>query len=393
MSGLDHIFLYCLMFALAIIYDKQYRLSLYNSSTSIRPNILPLISASLAIVFIITEGLRYGRGVDQIGNYGPFYLHCMRPDLWQQKMEWLFVLLNQAVFTIDFTTDFFPFGLIFVIYAAIFWYCLWKLYKDYRGNSKYFLVFAIMATNFITEWTIRQGVSYGFILLGIHYLLNQRLKQLTLCVIIAFGIHNGNIVAILLLGLCYTFLNKKPLPWKITVPLFIFLEFTMLSTAFWGISRYIFNSLNQFPFMEKFQGYAEQDVFEMESNLANEWQRGIFTQLITVAFYSSLLIIGNLVYRRIKNKDGMRNVFIYNSFVIGIMLFEPFRLSGSLIRGFIGPSTLWFIPISLAFYYIPTLSAQFKVCRYAIFIIILYCVMFLSRYIFLNSEANYIWNL
>ena len=118
MSNLDHIILYCLLYSLAIWYDRLYHLSLTCKNLYIKQSYpYPIIAILLSIIFLITEGLRYGRGVDQIGNYGPFYLHCMSPNLWVQDMEQMFIWLNQIILRFDFTINTFPNSLIYIIYA------------------------------------------------------------------------------------------------------------------------------------------------------------------------------------------------------------------------------------------------------------------------------------
>lgn len=84
------------MLLLAYLYDRQYRFA-SNSKLSIDAKIAPFTMIFLGAIFVITEGLRYGRGVDQTGNYGPFYLHCMNAKTYVQDFETMFVWLNQFV--------------------------------------------------------------------------------------------------------------------------------------------------------------------------------------------------------------------------------------------------------------------------------------------------------
>lgn len=389
MSNLDHILLYCTMFFLAIVYDKQYRLNIKSYSHTIHPDINPPIAILLASIFIIAEGLRYGRGVDQVGNYGPFYLHCLSPKLYSQDMESLFVWLNQIVYHVDFTIGIIPFGLIFVVYAIIFWICLWILYKDYRHITKGFLLFAIFSTNYLTEWTIRQGVSFSFIFLCLHFLEKKKWIWTIICSIIVFGIHHGNVVSVLLIVCCYFLLNKKAFSWKITVPIFIILEYSMQVSTFLNIVQNIFSVVDLSGLGGNFQGYIEKGAFAQEAEFAKEWERGNLTQFMTVAFYSALIILGSLVCKIKPDK-----IFIYNVFVIGIMIFEPFKLAGTVSRLFLGPSTLWFIPLSLVlFRYKDLVHIKPHICMISKFIIYIYLILFYGRYVFLNPEANYIWNL
>lgn len=388
MSNLDHIILYCLLYSLAIWYDRLYHLSLTCKNLYIKQSYpYPIIAILLSIIFLITEGLRYGRGVDQIGNYGPFYLHCMSPNLWVQDMEQMFIWLNQIVLSFDFTINTFPFGLIFIVYAAIFWICLWYLYKDYKSRTKYFLLFAILATNYITEWTIRQGVSFSFILLALHYLLNNNKKWFFFYSLIAFGIHHGNILIIFVLLGCFILLNKKPFSWKITVPLFILLECTMQISIFIDVIQKFLNLFDLSILGGNFQNYINNNAFENEAEISMEWKRGWITQFITVFFYSSLLILGNYACKIYKD-----NTFIYNAFVIGIIIFEPFRLAGTVSRLFICLSILWFIPLSLSFN-CKNIFKDYLVTKIAKCIVIIYLILYWGRYVFMNPQANYIWNL
>lgn len=388
MSGVDHILLYCTMLLLAYVYDRQYRYVLsYNNNDYRVKQIIPVIALFLGLVFVLTEGLRYGRGVDQVGGYGPHYLkYTTSPEL-SEHIEWLFALINKLVYYVDFTVDVLPFGLIFVVFAAIFWISLWIFYRRYKKNTSCFLILAILATNYITEWTIRQGVSFSFILLGLYYIDKLRWKSVALCFFVAFSIHHGNAVAVLLLLACFFFLNKKPLNWKITIPLFIILEYTMQVSSFLEVVDNLFSMVNLTSLGGNFQGYIDNDSFEREAELMAEWNRGTGTQLITVLFYVSIIYVGYCYHHR-----NSKDTFIYNAFIIAIMMYEPFRLSGSVVRLFLPTISLWFVPVSLAL-------AKFKILkeniffRLSIFIIVVYLLLYYGRYIFLNPEANYVWNL
>lgn len=387
MSGVDHILLYSVMLFLAFLYD---RLSRKNSGIpqNSRKNIAPFILFLLGAVFVVTEGLRYGRGVDQCGNYGPFYLHCMNAKSWFQDFETLFIWINQAVYKIDPFRDIWPFGSIFIVYAIIYFVCLYTYYKDKKKETKLFLAIAILATNYITEWTIRQGVSFSFLLLGLHYLERGKWKLMLGAMVVAFSIHHGNILAICLPVVFYYFLNKKPIPWKITVPLFIILEYTMQVTVFQNFIQSISGYLDLSSFGGNFGGYMQDSALEHEAEAAEDWTRGSLTQLLTVVFYSSLLILGAEV-----SKLKIKTTYVYNAFVIGIMIFEPFRLAGSITRMFNVLSCLWFIPLAYALFNSKLLIKSSKFVRWSFAGVAIYIVSYYGRYIFMNPEATYIWNL
>lgn len=388
MSELDHILLYCIMLLLAYLYDRQYRFA-SNSKLSIDAKIAPFTMIFLGAIFVITEGLRYGRGVDQTGNYGPFYLHCMNAKTYVQDFETMFVWLNQFVYKIDPFRDTFVYGSIFLVYALIFFICLYIYYKDKRMETKLFLVFAILATNYITEWTIRQGVSFSFILLGYHFLEQKKWKSMVCAMLLGFSIHHGNILAICLPIAFYFFLNKKPLPWKVTVPLFVLMEYTMQVSIFQNYVQLLSSNADLISLTGNFSGYMQDNTLTHEAEISAEWARGSLTQLLTVLFYSSLIFIGNEICKRIPCKM----TYIYNSFVIAILFFEPFRLAGSLTRLFNVLSCLWFIPLAYAIFNYKDICNENKIVKWAIFSVALYLITFYGRYIFLNPTANYVWNL
>ena len=114
MSGVDHILLYSTMLLLAYVYDMQCR-AINNIQYFRRKDNSAVTLFLLGTIFVITEGLRYGRGGDQVGNYGPFYLHCLNAKAWGQQFETLFVWINQLVYKIDPFRDALPFGIIFIV--------------------------------------------------------------------------------------------------------------------------------------------------------------------------------------------------------------------------------------------------------------------------------------
>lgn len=386
-SGVDHIFLYCIMLLLAYIYDRQCRV-ISNIQFSCSKDTSAVTLFLLGTIFVITEGLRYGRGVDQCGNYGPFYLHCMNAKAWFQEFETLFVWLNQSVYKIDPFRDALPYGIIFVVYALIFFICLYTYYKDKKKETKLFLVLAILATNYITEWTIRQGVSFSFILIGLHYLEQKRWKWMLGAMIIAFSIHHGNILAMVLPVVFYYFLNDKVIPWKVTVPLFIVLEYTMQVSVFQDFIQMISGYLNLSSSDVTLVGYMQDDALAREADASEDWTRGTVTQLLTVLFYSSALLVGSEVCK-VNNKV----TYIYNAFVVGIMIYEPFRLAGSITRMFIALSCLWFVPVSYAIYNYKQIYHNNKMVKWSFLLIICYLFSYYGRYVFLNAEAKYTWNL
>ncbi len=379
MSSADHIFLYFFLYLCLVCCDIVTR----AERTDYRRLYTKIFTILSVIAYVTVEGFRYGRGVDYFG-YGPMYIHCFTRTTEQPAFDFLM----RAIKSIDISVSL-PYGICFHAYALIFITCLFKLYRRFCYESKYFLLFACFATLYMTEWTIRQGVSMSFVLTGIYFLLKKNYYIAGLFGLFAIFTHFGNTVSIVIIVMFFFFLNKKPLPVFVTIPVFIIMQnaFEILMPF---MKTYI-QSLDLSILGGSFQGYINNyDRLlgtEAISAVADEWARSSFTQLATTLYYSGLILVGYYLHKIKPDK-----VFIYNCFVVGIMIIEPFRLIGNLTRVFVLLSILWFIPFSMATYYYKMLK-KFRCFQLAYWVVIAYLVMYYGRYVFLNPSATYVWNI
>lgn len=386
-SSLDHILLYLFLYFLCVKYEESRRmLRCYNNVTN--KNNLLYFRLALCFTYILVEGLRYGRGVDQVGNYGPFYIEwCFKPQEYFQEFEKLFVWLNQTVYQIDVLRGLLPFGSIFMVYAAIFIVCFLKFHENYISFAKYFVLLGLLATLHLTEWTIRQGVGYSFLLCGLYYLERGRYKVSLFFTLICCCIHNGNIVLALMVILGYLCFNKKPLPYYLSIPTLILLEIIVETTNISEILVGISNFADVATSNTRYYDYLDADFIEREQAGAEEMQRGFVTQSATILFYSTLIYLGNKIHL-IKPKG----VYLYNVFVVSLILYDPFRMSGSFFRLFLPGSTLWFVSLSIVFENVKLLRKEINYIVPLIMIIIFYIILYWGRFVFFNPKAEYIWS-
>lgn len=372
MSNLDHILLYVFLYSSCIVADILTRNS-KKSNNWIRFIYLPLI-----VSYIVTEGLRYGRGVDYFG-YGPTYLRGVSTE------QPIFDLINKLIRSIDISTDL-PYGICFIAYATIFILCLLFLYKGYKYSTKYFLLFACLATLYMTEWTIRQGVSMSLFLPAIYFLSREKFVFSFCFAALAVFTHYGNIISVVLLYMCFFVANKKPFPIIISIPLFLLFQ-SFFELALPYIEAKI--SLLDISFLKgNFQSYINNATSNFGENaIKEEWERGTYQQVITTSFYIGLMIIGYYYH-----KINKLNVYIYNAFIIGILVVEPFHQMGNITRVFLLLSILWFIPLSLAVFKWSILKKEW-INRIAMGVIVLYLLLYYGRYVFLNPTATYVWNI
>lgn len=384
MSSIVHISLYCVLYCFAEKYERKNKVSQTSTKTL------------LILWYIFVEGLRYGRGPDQIFVYGPEYLKCTTGNLLRENMEPVYMFIIKTVRHIDLLVDVLPFGSIFMVYACIFIFCLLKLHMAYEKCTKHFILFALLATLYLIEWPIRTGVGFSFMLPAIYYLYNvnwekwktdRHLGLAIVFLIIPPFIHKGDALGSFFILLFFLLCNKKVISWKVSLPIFLVLE---ISSSVTYIMEPLFSYLSTFDFMEsgdeKVLHYLDSSTFENEVEQGQDAVRSTFTQILAVCYYSSMIIVGYIVC-----KAKQESIWIYNLFVCSIMIAEPFRLMGSLIRMFTPTSVLWFIPMSMASFYYKEFKRNniFWGCYW---FFIAYLFMYYGRFVFLNPTAQYIWS-
>lgn len=385
MSSIDHILLYIIMLALAAAYDYYRRAKARGAAGITRRDTL-LTFALLTLVFLFTEGMRYGRGVDQV-TYGQSYLfpQFISADLRAHNGA-VWGVLNHMALAADPTTDLLPYGLIFVVYAAVFWTGLWRFTKLYEGESRWMLLLSILSLNFLIEWAVRQGVSLAFVFLTVVCMERRKWLPMLLCMYISFNIHPGNTLTLLLLVGFYLCFNKRTLPWTIMVPLFLLLEYTVQLSVIEQLTRLLSATFDSSLIGRGFSHYADEDVLNADAEHATETiSRTLFTQGANAMFYSAILVLCDKVGRLTQ-----KHTYVLNAVAVGAFIYEPFHTGGSLFRLFLPLQAMWFVPLALALYYYKDHKKDI-VLRLAIYVSFAYILMFYGRYIFLNPEASYVW--
>lgn len=372
MSSIEHILLYVTLYSLCMLTDVSNRR---------KDNQMAGIATILmAFVYVFTEGLRYGRGVDYFG-YGLTYLIGVSTD--QPVFDWL----NKIILEFDLTTNgTLPYGLCFVAYAVIFISALLVLYQLFKYNTKGFLLLGCLATLYMTEWTIRQGVSMSMFLPAIYYLEKRKYNLVALFSLLSAFTHFGNSVSIIVLFLCFIFLNKRPFPIIATIPLYLFVQFSI--ELFYPLLEKYIVMIDLSSLGGNFQGYIDNsNRYFGENGVQEEWTRSGLTQFLTTSFYCGLIVVGYYVH-----KLKAYGVYIYNTFVIGIIVVEPFHLLGNVTRVFLLDSIFWFVPLSLALYNYNQIK-EIKLVKVSFTLIFIYIISYWGRYVFQNPDAKYVWNL
>ena len=392
-SSFENIVLYCFTFLLLYLYDIMYKSKRISNLQSANVNFQDSSSVGLFFVLllaislsVITEGFRYGRGIDQLNVYAPYYIQCNSGYIFTHDFEPLFVWINQTWNRIDPLFTYIPFGSIFVLYSLLEWIMMLIIYKSYKGESRFFLLLGLISVFGVFENYIRQGLAISMTFAAIGLYNNKKWKLALLLAFASVFIHSGNTVFVaILIGFIFI-LRKKPLSIKITIPLFIFFEFFVGLDSVFDILGSVTSKLN-ISDDTQFSGYlTNTDYIQSEMDLAKDWQRGPITEFMTALRYIALFYIGWYMCKKIPKLS-----YIYNTFVVCSIFFEPFRLYGTLSRAFIGGSLLWFIPLSVSLFYWKNIKN--KKVRYSIIYVLLFTVLITGKFIFFNPDAKYIWDL
>lgn len=391
LSSFYHIFLYVIMLAMAFMVDYNYRhggqvITVGDNKEKRKfSGIVWFFIIGMSLIYVFTEGLRYGRGVDQLGNYGPYYIMAnSSPYLFD--FEPLFTWLNKTLNSIDPLLYVLPFGSIFFVYAIFFIISLVCLYSIFKDCSKYFLVFAILATLSFQEGFIRQALSASLIFIAIYFYEKSKWKVAIVFLIASLLIHKGNILFIGILVLCKFLLKNKCINWKLSIPIFLLFEFIVQLDTVFNFIQDIAPYLNLSDDDSMTHYITDTDYIEHEMEAASEWKRGTFTQLITVSFYMSSYYVCSYIDKRYKKYN-----YLFNTFIICSLIFEPFRLYGTLSRAFYAGALLWFIPLSISFY--EWKRSNSYIFKLSVIIMLLYVITYWGRFIFLNPDAKYVWDL
>ncbi|HLT88879.1 MAG TPA: EpsG family protein [Sphingobacterium sp.] len=386
MSQIDHIFLFISLFLLFFYWGKNY----YNIASTLQF----WVAASVPIIaFSLIVGSRYGWGVDYLGYKFKLDNAYTFPE---EQVGFRFLNITIRDLGLEYVGGFILYSLIFIIASFV-------LLRGFGKSSKYMYFFLILSTLlFVTDF-IRQGLAMSFVLLTIYFLNRKNWISMALCIIIGASIHLAIIVSIAFILFFYVFL-KRPIHWKITIPLYIFFAFLFDVSKIGFISSYI----ESISVWGKFQGYVDNSDkwFGEEAADHDRFQQGIFALLMSSIHHIAIIYLG---YWALKLRKNASIGYIYNLVVFGyvflraVFLFEilkrlamPLVMFDFIVVGYILYVFIDYLKllrgkrrlIVQRFVSDKKLDVQFKLLMGASFI---YLFMYWSRFIFLNPDAAFFW--
>ena len=269
-----------------------------------RLSIIPII------VYSLVEGLRFGRRID-------WNLYCERYLDIANSSQYL----SEPLFY--YTSLFFrnigiPYPFYIVLLSFLFISSAILLLSNFKGELKWSMPLLLYFT-LLSENYIRWYFAFSFLLIGIHCYLNHGNKKALLFSILAILTHNGISVIVLFL-LLKPFLSHTKIHYVISLPLVIFF------TLWGGIA--LLSNLQEFTYMISFISNQEIGIsryYDEMQNIVNGDYGSV--GVITKSFFAkirNLVMYAAFVYFGHKKCNGSNEIFVYNLFCIGAILFPLF---------------------------------------------------------------------
>lgn len=385
MSNFEHSVLFLFLFIGFILWGK------YFSSTPKKTEFWMFALVPILIYSIIT-GSRYGWGPDY-KSYKFRLENALRYPEEQIGFRWI----NQSIKLLDIS---YVGG--YIIYSLIFMTCVFVLIRSYNRVSTYMYYFVIPATLIFVTSAIRQGLALSFVFLGLYFLNKKKWIGVILCILVGSSIHSSILITVAIIAAVYFFI-KKPINWKISIPLYFFFTFLFNPSSIGFISIYIskYVSLNN-----SLQSYIDNsDVWFGNDAVKDIYEQSLFALLSSSLFYVSIIYLGYII---LKFKSHPQILYIYNVVVIGI-IFYRIVFTFEILRRIAEPLIMfYFIVLGYVFFIIYNIklkkshegllnikifkNQQFPYYEYFIAFILFYLILFFGRFIFLNPTAIFYWD-
>lgn len=381
MSSIDHIILFGILFSLflgvAKLNQKFINQHFWN------------IAIILIVTYSIILGCRYGWGNDYLW----YKYRIEHPNAYLNE-EIGFKLINQTLNQLGFN-----YVGVYIIYSFIFITAGFIYIKGFTLN-KYMLALFLPATIILETSTIRQSLSISFIFLSLHFIHKKQYLLTIVMLLIAFSIHNGNIIIACILIISYIitlYITPKILPWKFTIPIYI--AFTLSAEFFNQFAFPLIDSITSSISLDnKYQNYIEtSDLWFSKEAYNNEYEQSFLTLILSSVFHCSIIY---LCYNCINNKvTKNRNIiYTYNVIVLSLLLLRLFfhfeilrRIAESIFQ-------FYFIPLGYTLYILFHRSRliykkQIKYCKISIGCIIIYLLFYFGRFILQSPSHKFIWDI
>ena len=258
----------------------------------------------------------------------------------------------------------------------------------------YMYSFLLPATLIFVNGIIRQGVGISFIFLALAFLHERKWLFMAIAVIIAINMHTTTIVLFATMIGLY-FVLKKPIHYLISIPLLLFFTFIFDVGKITFLSDFLSNNLT---FDIGFQHYLDNsDRWFGEDAMLDIYSQTTRTKIVMSLFNITIFYLG---YNALKIRENKQVMYVYNTVVLGIILFNAVYLF-ELLRRFVQPmEMLFFIPLGyiLYVYFKDCKQPQnqetkfFKKCFFVGLLFIAWRLQNWRHFLLYNPNADFFWN-
>ena len=372
MSIIEHILLFSLLF---IVY------AFWGKNNANRSGATFWVAAIIPIsLYIFVTGSRYGWGNDYLWYRVQYEFAIYDPT--QIVFNWL----NQFLTLIGFN-----YVGAYMIYAFIFIILVLVFLRSYGEPSMYMYCFLVPATMYISCHTIRQGIGMAFVFLALTFFHHRKWLFIAFAIMIAYYFHSSTIITLAALFGIF-FVLKRPIPYWISIPLYLYFAFVFNVEKVAFIADLLSNYIT---LDNKFQNYIDgSDKWFGTEAINEQWIQSTSALLMSSFFWISLFYLG---YRALKIRENKQVLYIYNTVVLGaiiaraVYLYEIFRRLTSPMEMF------YFVPLGYVFYVYfqdckqPEYIRLRKHFRVGITFILAYLFMYWGRFILFNEAADFFW--
>lgn len=377
MSNIDHIVLFSFLFWLFFQISRMPQAKLKKDYWQV---LSPLVFSYILIV-----GLRYGWGNDWWGYRASYNIPAL-----EKKGEKGFIIINWLLQSIgaDYT-------IATVVYTIIFLFGSLFFIKGYH-NNKYMLALFLPATLLFNTAMIRQAIAFAFMFIALRFLNEKNYKCAILFGFIMLNIHGSTAMfAGIVIG--FYFLQniyKKPLPIKVTIPLYLVcVLFDQTVGHYIGSNLSVF--MSTLDVSDNFKGYTEHADSWFGIDALNEaYRQSIPALILNTLSDIGMFCIGYFVLSKYPNK---KVTYLYNTSTVGAIIFRAGLQMELLHRMGQSLQLFYFIPLGYAFYILYSSKINLGthknlICRISTIFFLVFTILYYSRFILLNPRGSFVWN-
>lgn len=317
------------------------------------------------LTYSLIEGLRFGRYIDW--NLYYFRYQSLGENINSEDYEIIFRLICHLSYQIGI-----PYFLFITFQCTFLITSVFLLLKNFQ-NKIYFIVPIIITGLMPNEMFIRWYLAFSFMLISIHYIINNNKIKSYIFIVCASLTHIGFLMFIPFLFF-YKVLNKYTIPPKISSIVFIISSLILTISSLSSLT-YISDFLLTIGIgniNDKMSTYLE----DTEDLISGNWGKvGIMEQSIATRIRDVIALLPAIYFGKKTMTKYKYGFFIYNMFVLGAIINPLFQLVEILNRIASSLRSFSIICCGIVYYEYIIVSKKYKIFICSICILSFLCAV------------------